>query len=140
MLTVSCHKAVSIIAFLCALTINGGCAKVAHMQELLTLKALSDNQTQQAKYIEGQDKKFEKLLETLKTGQLQKYPNQKAILKTFGEPIFKKTMTDSSQEWLYRYAAKLFDSEKVYLYFDADGHLKHWKHIPPETTKKQSDT
>ena len=118
----------------------GGCAKVAHMQELLTLKALSDNQTQQAKYIEQQDKKFEKLLETLKAGQLQKYSNQKAILSAFGEPIFKETTKDSSQKWLYRYAAELFGSEKVYLYFDADGQLIHWKHISPETTKEQSGT
>ena len=117
----------------------GGCAKMAHLQELLTLKDLSDNQTQQTRYIEEQDKKFVKLLEAVNADQLPQYPHQKSVLRAFGEPILRKKMSDSSEQWLYRYSAKLFNSEKVCIYFDREEQLTRFEHILPET-KKPSDT
>ena len=114
---------------------QAGCAKVAHLQELLTLKALSDNQTQQAQYIEAQDKQFVKLLEAVKADQLKSYSHQKSVLKAFGEPISRRKMSDNSETWVYRYSAKLFNSEKVCIYFNHDGQLTRFEHILPKPAK-----
>ena len=119
---------------------QAGCAKVAHMQELLTLKSLSDNQAQQEKYVESQDKKFGQLLEAVKANRISQYPNQKSILNAFGEPILRKKKADNTEQWVYRYSAKLFNSEKVCVYFDREGKLTRFEHILPEPAKNSPNT
>ena len=119
----------------------GGCTKLEHLDQLLTLKSLSDDQTQQKKYVESQNKKFEALLKVVKNNELNKYPDKKSILEAFGEPIFSKTVYDDEEvreEWLYRYSEKLSGSEKVYLYFNTMGRLVNWRHFLPETNKEKS--
>ena len=121
----------------------GGCAKLAHLKELLTLKTLSENQAEQKKYIDRQNKKFEGLLIAVNNNELAKYPDKKSILKEFGEPILTKTVFEDEEvreEWLYRYSAKLSGSEKVYLYFDVTGRLVNWKDVLPEVQNKKPAT
>ena len=130
---------VRVAVFILALIFLCGCAKLAHLEELLTLKSLSDNQVEQAKYIEAQDKKFKALLEAVENNRLDQYPNQRSFLKAFGQPIFTKKVKKENQQleqWLYRYGAKFEGSEKVYLYFDDSGNLVSWKHIKPDTKDK----
>lgn len=112
-----------------------GCAKLSHLQELLTLKSFSDNQDAQKRYVEKQDKKFDQLLAVVKAGRLNEFSDKKSFLKEFGEPIFTKKLDDGSEEWLYRYTAKLFGSEKVYLYFNNSGKLIDSKHVMPDSNK-----
>jgi len=125
-----------------SLGILSGCAKVAHVNELLTLKSLSDNQTQQQQYVKSENKKFEKLLEVVKKGRLaEDFPNQQAFLKAFGEPIFTKDVQKDGQalqKWLYRYTSKLKDSPKVYLYFSSSGRLVHYEYMEPPENKKEN--
>ena len=118
-----------------------GCSKVSHLQELLTMKSLSDNQALQEKYIEKQDEKFKELIEAIKNNRLEEYPNKESFLKIFGEPIFSKEVKRQEQdldEWLYRYSAKLFGSEKVYVYFDKPGKLISWRYLE-EPKKKENE-
>jgi len=115
-----------------------GCAKVAHLQELLTLKAASDNGEEQKQFVVAQDKRFESLLEKVKNNQLGEYTNRKSIYRAFGEPIFVKEIQRDGQlqeQWLYRYATKFFDSPKVYLYFDPAGKLIDWQYVEPPDKK-----
>ncbi len=112
-----------------------GCAKLAHLDELLTLKALSDNQEQQQKYVEAHNKKFEALLEAVKNNSLGNYPNKKDFLKKFGEPILAKHVVRDGKEYeecFYRYATKLSGSERIYLYFDSEEKLVDYQHILPD--------
>ena len=112
-----------------------GCAKLAHLQELLTLKSLSDNQTTQHQYIQEQNKKFEALLDVIKNNRMSDYPDKKSFLRAFGEPIFSKTIKKDGkplEKWLYRYAQKLSGHEKVYLYFDSSRKLLYWDHVQPD--------
>lgn len=109
-----------------------GCAKLAHLQQLLTLKAYSQNQDLQAKHVKAQDQKFEELLEVVKTDSFDQYPDKKSFLKAFGDPVFLKKVVREGipyDLWLYRYAVQLKGSEKVYLYFDKSGKLHDWKHV-----------
>ncbi|MFH1359514.1 MAG: hypothetical protein ABIJ41_00560 [Candidatus Omnitrophota bacterium] len=116
----------SLIAFVIFLS---GCAKVSHLQELLTLKTYSDNQGLQDQYVQEQDEKFAKLLGAIKEKRIQDYPSKKSFLKNFGDPIFTKVVNKNNQnveQWLYRYAQKYFNSPKVYAYFDSSGQLIDW--------------
>ena len=128
-----------ILILIVGLIFLNGCAKIAHLQELLTMKALSDNQDAQSKDVKKQDEKFKKLLEVVNNNQMSQYPNKKSFLKAFGEPIFFKEIEKDGQkleQWLYRYSTKLFDSERMYIYFDREGKLVSWRHVKPEETKK----
>ena len=107
-----------------------GCAKLAHMQELLRLKDYSDNKEVQAKYVKEQDRKFEQLLAAVRESKIESYQNKKNFLAEFGNPVFSRQVTHAGKTmdmWLYRYTTKYFSSEKVYLYFDQAGKLQDWE-------------
>ncbi len=115
-----------------ALIVLSGCAKVQHLDQLLTLKGLADEQVLMGKYIEEQDQKFELMIGEVEAGTLDQYLNKKKILKTFGDPIHVKHVNKNDQElesWLYRYSTQFFDSEKIYLYFDPDDNLVESEYI-----------
>ena len=121
-----------IVLFLC------GCAKLTHLQELLTLKAMSDNRDLQEKYVNKQNASFEKILEAYKNNSLGNYSDKKSIVKAFGEPLLIKEIARDNQNlerWLYRHAVKV-NSEKVYLYFDQTGKLIDWEYIQPKFTSQ----
>ena len=120
---------------------SSGCMKLrqlAHLGPMLTLKSVSDNGEVKKQYVTEYDARFEQLLEAAKSGTLQQYSNQSDFLEHFGTPIYKRTMVRNAQmteEWMYRYATKLSNSERVYLYFDDTGKLISWKHVnPPQTS------
>ena len=110
-----------------------GCAKLVHMQELLTLKAMSDDGDRQKKFIEIQDQKFTQLVLKVKADQMQAYLTKDSILRNFGEPVLASPIEKDGQsleQWMYRYTMKYFDSDKVYLFFDKKGKLLTWKYVP----------
>jgi len=119
------------ILFLALIGLSG-CAKVQHLDQLLTLKALADEQVVMGQYVEEQNQKFELMIEEVKAGTLDQYLNKKRILRTFGNPIHVKHINKNDQElesWLYRYSMQFFDSEKIYLYFDPDDNLVESEYI-----------
>jgi len=106
--------------------ILSGCAKISHLDQLLTLKGLADEQVQMGKQIDEQDQKFEMMLSEMKEGTIDQYLNKRKIVREFGEPIYIKIVKRDDQQmeiWLYRYATKFFGSEKIYLTFDSDDNL-----------------
>lgn len=123
-----------------------GCAKLQHLDQLLTLKAVSDEQAQMGKEIERQDARFERLVAAVAEGSIAKYKSQKSVTGQFGSPIFTEKVEEDSQPlevWVYRYAAKFFDSPKVYLYWNQSGELVRWEYqggkdgkIEPETPQE----
>lgn len=128
-----------LVIFLFTLTGCTQAKQVAHMDELLRLKGMSESQDEQGKFVEDQNKRFDMLIEAVKSGRLKEYPDKKSIVKSFGPPVFiRDTVQDGqpAEQWLYRYATKYFKSEKVYLYFDLQGKLlSHFEYVPapPET-------
>ena len=108
-----------------------GCAKLAHMDQLLTLKGLSDEQTQMGKEIKHQDAKFERLVAEVREGTISRYKKQESVSGTFGAPVFTEKVAEGGRPlevWVYRYAARFFDSPKVYLYWNQAGELVQWKY------------
>ncbi|MBI5024528.1 MAG: hypothetical protein HZC18_05940 [Candidatus Omnitrophica bacterium] len=122
-----------------------GCAKLAHLDQLLTLKAVSDEQAQMGKEIERQDARFESLVTAVEEGSITKYKSQESVTGQFGPPIFTERLEENGRPldvWVYRYAARFFDSPKVYLYWDQAGNLIRWEFTPAvsshESGPKQS--
>ena len=110
-----------------------GCAKLQHLDQLLTLKGLSDEQTQMGQEIERQDARFERLAAAVEEGSISEYKDQKSVTGQFGPPIFTEKVQEDGRPfevWVYRYAARFFDSPKVYLYWDQSGQLARWEFTP----------
>lgn len=107
-----------------------GCAKLSHLDQLLTLKDLSEEQDRLERYTQEQDRKFELLLKAVEDGTIQKYTKARRILRDFGEPVYKEEMTQENppvERWVYRYARRFFGSPKVCLYVDTGGRLLRWE-------------
>jgi hypothetical protein len=110
--------------FLICVIFFSGCAKLKYLDELLTLKAYSDEQDALDKEVERNDRSFEAILTAAQNGDLDDYKTAKSVLKKFGAPVLKKKEFSEGEEydlWLYRYAVEYFDSPKVYLRFDKTG-------------------
>lgn len=119
-----------------------GCAKLAHLDQLLTLKTIGDNKALQKQYVDKQNQNFEKLLKVVQENKIQEYPSQESIRRAFGDPLFIKDIERDDQrqiKWLYRYSAEPFGSEKVYLYFTADGRLIDSEYIEKPPPRDPAD-
>ncbi len=115
-----------------SILIVSGCAKLEHLDKLLVLKDMSDEQARMQKYIEEQDKKFEKLLKAVKDRTLVKNVRDQSIVRMYGEPLGKREVEKNNQKlerWNYRYQMTYFESEKVYLYFNEEKRLVGWEHV-----------
>ncbi len=109
------------------------CTKLKYLPQLLTLKDLANEQEQLNQHVEEADKKFQNLLQAIKTDTIRVYANQKGIIEAFGDPVLIEDVvghTKASVEWMYRYSTQFFTSEKVYLYFDSSKNLIEWEYVP----------
>ena len=96
------------------------------MDQLLTLKGVADEQTRIKKFVDEQDRKFDKMVEEARAGTLDQYMSQRKFMRAFGEPVYITMVKEDDREletWLYRHATAYFHADKIYLYFDRDGNL-----------------
>lgn len=113
-----------------------GCATMSHMDELLTLKSVSDNQRDIDIYLKKQEKGFKKLLEDIKNNQLTKGKSKRSIIQDYSDPILVKKINgeeDVKEILLYRKPTDYFNSDRVYLYIDNKGKLVHWELKPVDS-------
>ena len=128
--------------FVLCLFFLAGFAKLAHLDELLTLQDFSNEQGAQAKYVQEQNAKFDALLVAVKNGTVESYASRDGFRNGFGEPVIKRQVDQDGRPlemWIYRYPAKVNGAQKVYLYFDDQGKLVEWKHIAPPIPKEVTD-
>jgi hypothetical protein len=107
-----------------------GCA-LRHTEEIGKIQAYGRNIDEQKKYVAEQGKRFEELLVAVKAGEPLAYPTAQDVRARFGDPVFVKTFEHDEtcrERWLYRYAEKLWDSDKVYICFDAQGKTLRWEY------------
>lgn len=127
------------VAFL-SITLFSSCAKLKHLDQLLTLNDMAKEAERMDQYVEKRDQQFRELLEVVKSGDIKDYSTQKSILRKFGEPILDRNVEHNGktvQMYMYRYQMEKFGAEKIYLYFD-DKKLIEWEHYVPE--KKDTET
>ncbi len=120
---------------------SAGCAKLAHLDELLRLKDLSENRDGQEIFVQKQNKNFEKLSGVAKANNIASYKDEKTFIKEFGRPIVSREITSQDQpltQWLYRYSTQKFGSPKVYLYFDNQEKLVRWEYYPRDNSDDPS--
>lgn len=115
-----------------SLFIFAGCAKISHLDQLLTLKDLSEEQDRLERHIQTQDEKFELLVKAVQDGTIGRSKNQRSLRRHFGEPVYTEKITQDGRLldlWVYRYTTKFFDSPKVHLYLDSSGQLIRWDYL-----------
>jgi len=120
-----------VVLILVMVIISAGCAAIKHANELLTLKAVADDQAHFDNVVQEYDENFKLLIEAVEQGTIKDYPDKRSILENFGEPINVNTKEINGQEtvfWYYRQSVKFFDSQEVYLYFNDSGHLNDWEY------------
>lgn len=114
-----------ILIILCVAVIFSGCAKLQHLDQLLTLKSVADEQGRMDKFVTDYDGRVEQLFREIKQGNIKKY-NKTSILKSFHEAIEEKTLERDGKKveiWMYRYSVKYFDSPRAEITFDDKGEI-----------------
>jgi len=114
-----------------------GCAKLAHLDELLTLKSVSDDQRQIEIYLAKQEHGFNKLKEDIKNNRLRQGELKRSIIAKYSEPVLTKEAEPENvgikEILLYRHPTSYFKSERIYLYFDINNRLVSWESKPAES-------
>jgi len=122
----------NVVLILVMVIISSGCSAIKHANELMTLKAMADDQAHFDGVVQEYDDNFKLLVEAVQQGTIKDYPDQRSILENFGEPInvnIKKMNAQETNFWYYRQSVKFFDSDEVYLYFDGQGNLSDWEYL-----------
>jgi hypothetical protein len=104
----------------------GGCAPVRHFDQLMVLKAVSNERLSQDEYVRSKDARFDDLLIKVCSGEVDIGTSNDDIQNLFGDPIgisFWNDEHDGNEEWVYRYQTRYFDASKVTLFFDPDDQL-----------------
>lgn len=104
----------------------GGCAKIRHLDQLLTLKAVSDEQQSLGHYVQVKDERFESLLVRMCSGDFPSNWSGTEVSSEFGAPIHVSHLDRDSvakERWLYRRQTRYFKTPTVTLDFDTDGRL-----------------
>ncbi|MBM3250449.1 MAG: hypothetical protein FJZ09_06415 [Candidatus Omnitrophica bacterium] len=115
----------------------GGCAFFTHYDQVMTLKAIGDNQAQIQRYLDKQKALFAKLLDDAKNGRLEKGSSQNRVAARYGEPIYIRQEgpeRGSSEVYVYRHPTQYFSSDMVYLYFN-EKKLAKWEIILADPKK-----
>ncbi|MCA9399488.1 MAG: hypothetical protein KC618_07050 [Candidatus Omnitrophica bacterium] len=132
-----------LIAIFISIIFCSGCSKLAHLDEMLRLKKIGDGVEDADAYVEKADRRFAELVQLYKEGKLVQYSTTTGqILKKFGQPIQVKTVQHDEEEaerWLYRKAVEYFNTEKIYLYFSAEGKMIDVEYEPAPTKQESSE-
>ena len=122
------------------LFVLGGC--VLFSEELATLKQVGKSQAQIDRYIQRQEKLFDKLMYDFENEKLIVGTPKSIIIRRYGEPILSKKADQPPHGviLLYRYPMKYFDSDKLYLRFDESDELIGWKYKPYKTRKETTSS
>jgi len=127
-----------ILTILICLFMATGCTRlraIQHIDELLTLKGLGEEQESIESYIEEQNKVSDTLFAAVQDGSISEYKDVAGVQEAFGEPIMIRDWDVDGQtlkKHLYRYTVDAFHSPKAYLYFDVQDQLIKWEYKVPE--------
>lgn len=123
-----------IIVFLSLLL--AGCAQVKQIQNLdplLTLKAYSDENEEQEKWVDHQQKQFDELLVAVKANSIDLGSTKEFLLKSFGEPVVVDHIKENDavvERWLYRHPIQKLATQRVYFYFTDQERMIRYELVP----------
>ena len=106
-----------------------GCSIVSHMDELMLMKGYSNEKDAQHKLVKSINDHYDELCKAIDQKTVNDNKDEASWVKSFGEPILKKDLSDGTQRWLYRYAIYRLAKSKVYVYFNRDGKLIKWEKL-----------
>ncbi len=121
----------SVILLGCFFT--AGCRVLSNTRQILVLRDVSESQSQIKKYLNRQEKLFYKLVKDIKAGRLKTGEKYSRVVEQYGDPVFCREGKNYSEKCLFRKPTDYFSSDKVYLYFTAQGKLAKIEYIPVST-------
>jgi hypothetical protein len=124
-------KLEKIIPYLLVLLLGlSGCYFLEHTDQLSELGDFSREKDNQQRLVKSVDDHYDVLTKVIAQGHIGDYKDKPSFARFFGEPIFKKDLSDGTQQWLYRYAILRSAKDKVYVYFDRNGKQVRWEKVP----------
>jgi hypothetical protein len=122
-----------IILFYLLILAGAGCAVLRHPQELWALRRLGQSQDKIARYVERQERLFERLVGDVQANKLEPGRSRSEIIKSYGEPVLSRKISGDplvDTRLLYRHPTQYFSSHRIYLYFDERARLVYWEYEP----------
>ena len=125
------------LSMLLLAVILSGCTQVKQLQNLdplLTLKGYSDEKEGQEKWVSQEVKRFENILAAVKDKSVEHFSTQESFRQQFGEPVLVEHIPEgntSIERWLYRHPIQKLATDRVYIFFDSNGHFLRYEHVTP---------
>jgi len=107
-----------------------GCTALENLDELNEMGQYSREKDAQHREVKAIDDHYDALVKVIVQGHINDYQNKISFLNCFGDPILKNSMSDGTEQWLYRYAIYRLAKDKVYIYFDHSGKMIKWEKLP----------
>jgi hypothetical protein len=120
----------SIFYFVLVSLVFSGCTILGNLDEISTLSDYSSDKDAQHRLVKSINARYDALVAAIDKGLIGDHKDEASFVQGFGEPIFKKNLSGGMQRWLYRYAVYKYAKTKVYVYFDATGHMIKWEKLP----------
>ena len=123
-------QSLKVISFCMLLVALSGCAILSNLDEITTLSGYSREKDNQHRLVKSVKDHYDALVKAIEQGHISDYKDIVTFTHSFGEPLLKKKMADGTERWLYRYAIYRLAKDKVYVYFDSQGHQVKWERLP----------
>jgi hypothetical protein len=107
-----------------------GCSGL-NSQGLSALESVAGSQAQIGRYVAGEQKKFQRLLNDVRAKRLHQGMLKNEALARYGDPVIQEPVSSGGGKiFLYRDPVQYFNTDRVYLSFDGRGRLYEWEYLP----------
>lgn len=119
-----------------AMILLSGCVYFTHLDEVMFLKSLDNNQKEMQAELDREEELYTQLKTDIDNGRLHKLMKKRKIFHLYGEPILCKLAEGQvgiKETCIYRDpAAKGLFAQMILLNFDAQDRLSSWQIQDPE--------
>lgn len=129
-----------VMVLLALLCLSGGCAKLKNINELMTLKRLSEEKDAIDVDVEERKARFVVMLNDVTKEGFGVGLTSKALLAEYGPPVYVRPDDQGAdlEEWMYRHPTEYFNTPKVVFYFTSDGTLMNWEFRPADESQGEA--
>ena len=107
-----------------------GCVYLTHLDQVMFLKGLDNNQKEMQAELNQQEELYNKLKADIDNGRLKKLTQKRKLFKLYGKPVLCKPVEGQGGikgTCVYRNPAGGFLAQIILLNLDAQGRLSSWE-------------
>ena len=122
-------------ALLFMLLLCCGCTQVQmlpYLDQVMTLQDLGNDKKAQEELIAKIDAGYDRMLNMIAEGKMNRYRTEKEVLKAFGPPVVSEQESVEGKIYtqsVYRYAIQNKGRTRVHILYDKQGNLVKWEHV-----------